>query len=167
MGKRDKVRSAWNRTWRFCSTMIHSKQEIHVSLGQQALLFSFVLAGMGGTNLAKNTLGWLMQHTEISGAFAHNKALLLDHLLSSECLCMFTTPCFACCAACMGGCVCTCHSFTQEIDASSVICSCSAAWRQFSSAAVLLHASLLAHPSYNTDFFLSFFGLVVLNSEVM
>lgn len=146
MGKRDKVRSAWNRTWRFRSTMIRSKQEIHGSLGQQA-------------NLAKNTLGWLMQRAEISGAFAHNKALLLDHLLSSECLCMFTTPCFACCAACTGGCVCTCHSFTQEIDASSVIRSCSAAWRQFSSAAVLLHASLLAHPCF---FSLSFFGLVVL-----
>lgn len=102
-------------------------------------MFSFVLAWED--SFSKNTLGWLMQCAEISGAFVHNKAFLLGHLLSSECLCMFTTPCFACCAACTGGCVCTCHSFTQEIDASSVIRSCSAAWRQFSSPALLLHVS--------------------------
>lgn len=98
-----------------------------------------------------------MQHIEISGAFMHNKALLSDHLLSSECLYMFTTQYFLC-YACMSVCVCTCHSFAQEIDASSIIHSYSTAWRKFSSLTLLLHRSFVPHSYYNTDF-----GLCVLD----
>lgn len=141
--------------------MIHSKQEIHVSFGRHALLFSFVLTERGEANLAKEKKkNKKNPPTHLPGWC--NALKFQEHSRTIKHFCRTTYRALSVCACSQlrvlravhaRVAVCTCHSFTKEVDASSVIRSCSAAWRQFSSPALLLRASLVARPYYNTDFF--------------
>lgn len=131
--------------------------------------FHLFLQRGGEINLAKEEKWDKNTHTHLPGWC--NALKFQEHSRTIKHFCRTTYRALSVCA-CSQLCilravharvaVCTCHSFTHEIDASSVIRSCSVAWRQFSSPALLLHASVIARPYYNTDFFCAVF-----NSEVV
>lgn len=76
----------------------------------------------GQTNLAK-TVDWLMQHSEILGAFMDNEPLLSDHPLSCECV--QACVCVCVCGHYMywrGVCVCLCAPVT-DADNRCLLCS--------------------------------------------
>lgn len=90
-----------------------------------------------------------MQHSEIWGAFMHNKPLLSDHLLS--CVCTWVCACvqinvsiFVCCTY-VGVCVCTCHWYIRNrcfLCCSLLQCSLKAI---LITTFVLLQVSIVAH----------------------